>query len=236
MKPPFDPGDHSSSIVRATAMCKDMCKKYKEGLANLPWTLSVAGAIALLILLLSGNYVGNAIRCAVFDSSGCLPRLDVSVEASHVAPDKIESLVTRKNLAVLDGSALDENDDYSFYRFDIHLTNIGVSNVEDVDLVIAFYPSNKQIGTVITKTQGLQDVKLDKSEYPLATTAYRLKPGYFQPADSLFDNEAFVLTVVSRLAKGIKVSPSDVILELYVQCETCQVRLQRTVILGGDVL
>ena len=210
--------------------------KFKEGLASLPWNLSVVGVIALLIFLLSGNYAGNAVRCAVFDSSGCLPRLNVSVEATHVAPDKIQSLVAEKRLTPLANSVLNRKNDYKFYRFDIHLDNVGVSNVEEVLFTIAVYPRDKQRGKIVSKTNGLQDADLDEEKYPVATEAYRLTPGFFRPTGGLLRKEVFDLTVLARLGNTVKVEPDATIFEVFVKCEGCQVQFERMIVLHGDLL
>ena len=195
--------------------------KIRDGTAELPWTMIKIGALAFLVWLIAGEYWGNLIRCAIFDSSGCAPRLEVAVTKSRVNLDWLRGGVENRRYHAVVDRIPEKTSGSSLYKYDIVVENVGASNLREFTIDPTFLPDHSQEGIFLSFA--LND---DKTKPPVgpegiavSEAAVVLDPGWLA-------NESVKVSVVGMLPDATARS-TEADLELRLTCAECQVKYRR---------
>lgn len=116
---------------------------FEEGLIELPWLVAQICVAAFVIYSLSGNLWGNSIRCYIFDNDGCKSNLKAEVS---LVGNTYNKLLTMKKETNIDFFVEEElpaiKDAIRVLTYQIHIANVGVSNLRAADITIDFLPGN----------------------------------------------------------------------------------------------
>lgn len=166
-----------------------------DGIANFPWRLIQLTTLAIVIYVISGNRIGNAVRCYVFDSDGCKPKIEIEICSDESQPKDPHT----------DPSRSTSNRKIIQHR--IELTNFGIGSVKTANLSFIYPESGDGIYQHWPSVSGYMN-----NNFPIMSSN-------FYRTNSIFSTERFTLNVRS----AIKSRNETVRLVIEVDCAGCQI-------------
>ena len=192
----------------------------KQGLA---FFLKALG-LGLLLYLLSLTYLGNFIRCKLFDSQGCLPSISSSlIEQSQVTRDQMK----RENFTTL-GAGGSVSDNYTLIKCKIQISNNGFENTDSLIMTARAFSAQGGATPILVgyKVESPPAKLLCLPVFDENKKLFNIKGPCFSENKRWWKKEQVSISLIFRFTK--KMVTRSLLLEL--RCQGCQVLYKKQLI------